>query len=110
MRHFSFLLSLFLYLSTLIACSDKPIESIDNDIPQDPSTPQPEFEYVVDERVFSVDEEAALTLDFPITEQGYLKLLAYYSTEYTEYIENSPMFYVSFYDENDNVIYENIDK
>lgn len=62
----------------------------------------------VDEKSFEINKSGKVAVDFDLPQAGYIKLIAFDDTDYVEWPDEIPDFFVDFKDENGKVIYENI--
>ena len=62
----------------------------------------------VAEKSFEINKSGKVAVDFDLPEAGYIKLIAFDGTDYVEWPDEIPDFFVDFKDENGKVIYENI--
>lgn len=116
MKRLNVFFILILVMFSTISCAVKPAEPLPENSEADtntdlPPVPETSFPYV-NEQLFHVEDSEALVIPFELTEAGYFKFIAYDATEYEVYTDaywdNMPEFQLSFYDETEQLLYENI--
>lgn len=97
----------FLLAAVLLCCSMSGCSDYGSDVPDTYSFSFAETP-VADEKFFELTDSDTLSLNFELPEAGYIKMIAYDSTEYIEWPEELAEIYVDFKDEKGNIIYEKV--
>lgn len=63
---------------------------------------------VADEKSFELSDTGTISINFEVPETGFIKMIAYDSTEYIDWPDEIAELYADFKDESGNILYENI--
>lgn len=100
-------LFVFLNIALLLCCMMSGCSDYGNDTPDTYSFSFAEIP-TADEKVFELTDADTLSISFEIPETGYIKMVGYDSTEYTDWPDEIAEIYVDFKDESGNALYEKV--